>query len=622
MNWSGQLRTRTNRLAASQPKVYHMPQWDGYGDPKRLDVISRIAESRGRDPQIATLAVNILRKSGVKPRQFKKQAAALLKWVQDHIYYVNEPGERLQDPLYTLKVGYGDCLPESTLLLRDDYTFVPIKDIAVGDRIWGRDSWTEVQNAWATGRKKVSNVKLNNGETLTATENHKVFVWACPKHGPACPDWTKNYSNCKHRDPEVVELRVSELCEGMRLVRPESIAPGSEEKDAQRAYIEGLFVADGWFQHTYTRKDGIERAVDFAIAGKDNFPKESQKRDVRAYCDEAGIPTRWHPKYIVVKDSAWATSLLDCGHSAPEKQIQSLDLTREVAAEVLRGVSVDSSYSNSGSQVFGTTSEALSLQMRVLWHMQGQACSRYKYDDHGGLGDNPIYRMTPYKPGRNKAFGLKIVSIERESGEADCWDLTTADHYVYLPESDTVVHNCDDMTIVLYSLCRSIRLPVKLVIVGMDRNGRKVRYHQGDARYPQGVDWSHIYLAVGDDPFNPRQYNYAEPTVQGAPLGWDVVNAKNFNIPELAGFSGAGAVAGSLAEMAAKESESKGSKHTDQSGIFGLNWNSIFAAALVGSLVSVSSSFLTDAIKYAFKKSKERSRKEPPVSYALVSKMD
>lgn len=289
MNWSGQLRTRTNRLATSQPKVYHMPQWDGYGDPKRLDVISRIAESRGRDPQIATLAVSILRKSGVKPRQFKKQAAALLKWVQDHIYYVNEPGERLQDPLYTLKVGYGDC---------------------------------------------------------------------------------------------------------------------------------------------------------------------------------------------------------------------------------------------------------------------------------------------------------------------------------------------DDMTIVLYSLCRSIRLPVKLVIVGMDRNGRKVRYHQGDAHYPQGVDWSHIYLAVGDDPFNPRQYNYAEPTVQGAPLGWDVVNAKNFNIPELAGFSGAGAVAGSLAEMAAEESESRGSKHMDQSGIFGLNWNSIFAAALVGSLVSVSSSLLTDAIKHSFKKSKERSRKEPPVSYALVSKMD
>lgn len=273
MDWSGTLRTRTNRLPTSQPKVYHMPQWDGYGDPKRLDVIARIAESRGRDPKIATLAVQILKKAGAKPRQFQKQAAALLKWVQDNIYYVNEPGERLQDPLYTLKVGYGDC---------------------------------------------------------------------------------------------------------------------------------------------------------------------------------------------------------------------------------------------------------------------------------------------------------------------------------------------DDMTIVLYSLARSIRLPVKLVIVGMDRAGRKVRYHQGDAHYPQGVDWSHIYLAVGNDPFRPTKFYYAEPTVPGAPLGWDVVNAKNFNIPELAGFGATsvstGAVAGSMAELIANESQSKGKKHVAEEGWLGLNWKSMFAAALVGSMVSVTSTLLTEAIRNASKK--------------------
>ncbi len=292
MNWSGTLKTRTNRLPASQPKVYHMPQWDGYGDPKRLDVIARIAESRGRDPQIATLAVQILRQAGVKPRQFKKQSAALLKWVQDNIYYVNEPGERLQDPLYTLKVGYGDC---------------------------------------------------------------------------------------------------------------------------------------------------------------------------------------------------------------------------------------------------------------------------------------------------------------------------------------------DDMTMILYSLVRSLRLPSKLVIVGTDKRGKKVRYHQGDAHYPRGVDWSHIYMAVGDDPFRPKQYLYAEPTVQGAPLGWDVVNAKDFNLPELAGFSGysgAGAVAGSLAELAAEESESRGASHVSSTGLFGLHWNSIFAAATVGALVSVSSTLLTDFIKASIKKSKAQAKKKPPVSYAIVSGMD
>ena len=90
-------------------KVYHLPQWKGMNDPARLATLRQIALPAGRDPRIATLAVQIMRDAGVKPREHRKAAAALLAWVQDRIFYVNEPGERLQDPIYTLRVGYGDC---------------------------------------------------------------------------------------------------------------------------------------------------------------------------------------------------------------------------------------------------------------------------------------------------------------------------------------------------------------------------------------------------------------------------------------------------------------------------------------------------------------------------------
>jgi hypothetical protein len=92
-------------------KVHHLPDWTGYDDPKKLEVIRYIAQQRGRDPRIAKLAVDIIRAAGVRPRDYKGQAAALLKWVQDpkNIYYVNEPGERLQDPIYTIRNKFGDC---------------------------------------------------------------------------------------------------------------------------------------------------------------------------------------------------------------------------------------------------------------------------------------------------------------------------------------------------------------------------------------------------------------------------------------------------------------------------------------------------------------------------------
>ena len=98
-------------------KVHHLPTWKSKDDPVRVRALREVAETAGRDPRMATLAVAIIRGDAsawgskipeVPPRKTMEQAARLLKWVQG-LYYVNEPGERLQDPLYTVQVGYGDC---------------------------------------------------------------------------------------------------------------------------------------------------------------------------------------------------------------------------------------------------------------------------------------------------------------------------------------------------------------------------------------------------------------------------------------------------------------------------------------------------------------------------------
>lgn len=97
-------------------KVYHLPAWKGMSDPARLGALRQIALEAGRDPRLATLAVQIIRQAGVRPRDYIGQSRALLKWTQHRIFYVNEPGERLQDPVYTLRVGYGDCDDMALLL--------------------------------------------------------------------------------------------------------------------------------------------------------------------------------------------------------------------------------------------------------------------------------------------------------------------------------------------------------------------------------------------------------------------------------------------------------------------------------------------------------------------------
>jgi len=113
-----ELDTATKEMDLGSAKAYHLPDWHQMSHPQRLKVIRQIAMMRGRDPRISKLAVSVLRKSGARPRNYEDQAAALLKWVQDpnNCYYVNEPGERLQDPIYTIEAKHGDCDDQVLLL--------------------------------------------------------------------------------------------------------------------------------------------------------------------------------------------------------------------------------------------------------------------------------------------------------------------------------------------------------------------------------------------------------------------------------------------------------------------------------------------------------------------------
>lgn len=111
----GGIPARPVNLDASV-KVYHLPTWGRMEDPDRLKMLRRIALEAGRDPRIATVAIQILRANRIEPRDYTGQAQALLRFVQRRIYYANEPGERLQDPAYTLRVGYGDCDDMALLL--------------------------------------------------------------------------------------------------------------------------------------------------------------------------------------------------------------------------------------------------------------------------------------------------------------------------------------------------------------------------------------------------------------------------------------------------------------------------------------------------------------------------
>jgi hypothetical protein len=426
---------------------------------------------KGRlDPRVRSWAIRTLKDAG-DPQGTVPRAQALLDGLRKAAIYVNDPvnSEYMQAAHETLCLddkGFcfkgGDCFPETTLLLRDDYEFVQIKDIKVGDRIWGYNKWSTVEAKVFKGSLKVDAISMNNGSTIQLTEDHHVFVVRCDRHAKrtkslpcACPT-----SECR-----IERILVSEVKEKDRLLQPNRVPFGTKSMDPGVAYIEGLYVSDGSSSHN-TR---------FNIAGQDGCPKEAQKREVQNICKRLGIETKWARKYIDVVDRDWTMRVHQMGTHAPNKHVLSINLNEDTAAETLRGVMADSGANTNSleSRTFTTTSHKLMLQTRVLHRMFGISCGYSYIVDHGGLGENPIWRLSTRQGKRQKL--LRVKDITRKVRKTPCYDIQTDDHYVYLPEQDVTVSQCDDLSIALGSATMSIGMMT--YVVAQAFNGESLPSH-------------------------------------------------------------------------------------------------------------------------------------------------
>jgi hypothetical protein len=427
------------------------------GIQKSLAEICRKVREGAPTAVMKSFAGNVLKQAGF-PRSARERATALFEYVRKNVGYMPDAlgTEQIQTAAVTLCVDgapicipIGDCFPVGTLLLRSDYALVPIEKIKVGERIWGRDGWTEVKGKAFKGPKNVDVLVMNNGSHVPLTAEHKVYVVRCDRHADRA---AANPCQCPIEECRVDRIPVSEVQETDRLVQPKRIAFGKETPDLDRTYIEGLYASDGWAEEGR-----------FAISGQDGCPKEQQKYAVKEACERLGVATYWSRKYIRINDGDWAERVAQMGTHAPEKHLLSIDLGEAAAAATLRGVMADSGANANGGRTFTTTSKQLMVQTRVLHRMFGISCSSRFIEDHGGLGKNPIWRLGVREPSQKAEKILRVKSIERSVYEAPCYDIQTEDHYVYLPEHDVTVSNCDDLTTATATLCAAAGLEVEIV---------------------------------------------------------------------------------------------------------------------------------------------------------------
>jgi len=321
--------------------------------------------------------------------------------------------------------AWDDCLPLSTLVLKDDMNFVPIGQLAPGDRIMGNGEWTTVLEYMEKGRLPVLAFELDNGSIFRCTAEHRLFK------------------------ADGTVIKAGEVRPGEQLLTPTQPFPTKPEPIVDSslspkdfAWLLGVYIADGWHN--------LPRHPRFAISGRDGKPKEEQKRRVETMMKAAGIGTYWNDRYIGVNDRRLATIMATCGGHAPDKHVPVQYLSHAQIRELLEGLAADATTS-SGPLTYGTTSVKLALQLRLLYRMLGQSTHIRRWDDHGGLGKHPIYRIGVRKTveeashPRHAKLSARVLAV-REDGEEECCDIETDTKKFWLPESDLVVHNCEGVS--------------------------------------------------------------------------------------------------------------------------------------------------------------------------------
>jgi hypothetical protein len=202
----------------------------------------------------------------------------------------------------------------------------------------------------------------------------------------------------------------------------------------------------------------------------------------------------------MINDEGVARWLAGCGRGAVEKHLPTMNFDRPTVDLIMEGLAADADIRDG---VFGTISPWLALQYRVFLRMQGVSAHIRRVDDHGGFGKNPIFRVTPrLSDGKVLRPHARVRSIA-EGGSAHTYDIEVEGHRFYLPETDLIVHNCDDSTALVMALLGSLGF-----VVGARAWGK------------QKAEYTHVYAVVGLPKIDPQEFIPLDTTVD-EDLGWE-----------------------------------------------------------------------------------------------------
>lgn len=458
---------------------------------------------------------------GVLRQYLERQGAPREVWQALHSVNGMVGGEKFRDISRIIENGGGDCFPLTQKVIVRSRATGTYEILSLGELRHAYSGYEALSYNFTSckyefkpilgfvdkGVKSVSVARLSNGTDLVATDDHKFWTLTGSKQNMQLEvkrmgEYVEVYTDFKKgRASKAARTNNSRILVASKIPALDAIRPSLAE-----AYLHGIYAAEGNFDGKHTciaqHKPEVRQKIEASLAEVSTGFR---------YRQGSGA-TPGSGSYYALHGGASnpvIATMRDQGLNSFDKRFPRamLSANEQVVSALLEGHGdgdawrpANGSFKRPGVEaIYATSSDELADQLKLGLLVTGRPTYSYRYENHQGHGNRPIWRIHEYNRDASKLQnrvaavgdelpGLTYATVRHAmpAGTAHVGCIEVEGNHNFILADGTVASNCDNVASWRAAELRELGIRAQPYITWRRRPDGGMTYHV-IVRWPDGT---------------------------------------------------------------------------------------------------------------------------------------